>query len=493
MPNGPESAFPTSPGSIPTKTPEERALVEAFFRRGQGHVFRFFAELTDAERRQLLEQARGVDLDLLDRLVAEVLAPGAHASPARTPRLEPVEAIDASPREAAAARAEGDSLLRAGRVAAFVVAGGQGTRLGVDSPKGLFPVGPLSGKSLFQIHVEKTLHWSRRFSRPVPFVVMTSAATHAATVEFFERNRRFGLASGDLLFAEQASIPAVDKGGKLLLETPGRIFTNPNGHGGAFQAIERSGALRALEGRGIEHLFYFQVDNPLLPVLDPVFLGHHVAHRSEMSSKVVEKTAPDEKVGVVARIDGRVGVVEYSDLPEELARKRDASGRLEFRHGSIAVHAFSLAFVRRMADARAALPYHRAVKKIPHVGDDGRPVAPSEPNGIKFETFVFDALPHARNPVFVRVDRDDEFYPLKNATGENSPDAVRRAIVEQHASWLRAAGVDVPRDASGGSAAVEIGPLYAVDRVSLEARLAASPVEYRPNLRLDEPGPRSAG
>lgn len=486
---------PLTPESVPVRSADERALVDALFRRGQGHVFRFFPELSDAERRSLVDQIRALDLELLDRLIAEVAAP---APPSRTPRLAPVDAIEI-PRnrpgaagEIAAIRAEGEALLRAGRVAAFVVAGGQGTRLGLDTPKGLFPVGPVSGKSLFQIHAEKILHWSRRFSCPIPLVIMTSPATHGATVDFFERQRRFGLRSEDVLFATQAMIPAVDRNGKLLLEERHRIFTNPNGHGGSFQALASSGALRVLESRGIEQVSYFQVDNPLLPVVDPVFLGHHARHRSEMSSKVVEKTDPGEKVGVVASVDGRPGVVEYSDLPAELAARRDASGRLEFRHGSIAVHAFSLAFVRRMADGRSTLPFHRAEKKIPHVDSAGRRVTPESPNGIKFETFVFDALPFARNPIFVRVERDEEFYPLKNASGENSPETVRAAIVEQHASWLRAAGIDVPRDASGRSAPIEIGPLFAVDRESLAARLASSPIEFAPGLLLDDPRPRSA-
>lgn len=492
MPSDP----PLTPESVPSRSPDERALVDALFRRGQGHVFRFFAELGDAERRSFLDQLRAIDLDLLDRLIAEIAAPGA---PARAPRLAPVDAIEppsargGAAGDLAAIRAEGEGLLRAGRVAAFVVAGGQGTRLGLDTPKGLFPVGPVTGKSLFQIHAEKILHWSRRFSCPIPLVIMTSPATHGATVEFFERHRRFGLRAEDVLFAPQATIPAVDFQGKLLLEERHRIFTNPNGHGGSFHALAVSGALRVLENRGIEHLSYFQVDNPLLPVLDPVFLGHHVRHRSEMSSKVVEKTEPGEKVGVVASIDGRPGVVEYSDLPADLMTRRDALGRLEFRHGSIAVHAFSLAFVRRMAEGRASLPFHRAEKKIPHVGADGRRVTPAAPNGIKFETFVFDALPFARNPIFVRVERSEEFYPLKNASGENSPETVRLAIVEQHASWLRAAGIDVPRDAAGRSAPLEIGPLFAVDRESLASRLASSPVEFVPGIVLDEPRPRSGG
>ncbi len=476
--------------AVPTRNEEDRALVEAFFRAGQGHVFRFFGSLTDSSRRALLDQARTVDLELLSRLVAEIARPVERAP---LERVAPVPALESHPggrgsREAAEVRAEGEALLRAGRVAAFVVAGGQGTRLGVEAPKGTFEVGPISRKPLFRIHAEKVLYWSRKFGRPIPLVVMTSAATHAATVEFFDRHRRFGLRPEDVFFAQQAMVPAVDRQGKLLLEECDRIFTSPNGHGGSFRALDESGALRTLENRGIEHLFYFQVDNPLLPVLDPLFLGHHARHRSEMSSKVVEKTAPEEKVGVVASVEGRMTVIEYSELSPELARRRDASGRLEFRHGSIAVHAFTLPFVRRMAENSSLLPFHRAEKKIPHVGRDGVRVDPDAPNGVKFETFVFDALPLARNPVLVRVEREEEFYPLKNAEGENSPEAVRRAIVEQHASWLRAAGVDVPRDESGRSLAVEIGPLFAVDAESLAARLASSGVEYRPDLLLDESG-----
>ena len=322
--------------------------------------------------------------------------------------------------------------MRRGEVAALVVAGGQGTRLGFDKPKGLFPVGP-AGESLFQLIAGQVADLSRRYGRPLPLLVMTSPATDAETRAFFAASRDFGLAPGQVRFFEQGTMPAVDLAtGGLLLEAPGRLALSPNGHGGTLTALADSGLLTQLRADGVRHVFYFQVDNPLVRVADPAFVGRHIESGSEASSKVVAKTEPGERVGVLALVNGRCGIVEYSDLPRDLAERRTADGRLAFDAGNIAVHLFGVDFLERVTTGAGRLPYHRAKKKVPYFDPaTGETVTPAAENALKFERFVFDALPLAERWLVVRCRREDEFAPLKNATGADSPETVRAAVVKR--------------------------------------------------------------
>jgi UDP-N-acetylglucosamine/UDP-N-acetylgalactosamine diphosphorylase len=222
---------------------------------------------------------------------------------------------------------------------------------------------------------------------------------------------------------------------------------------------------------GVETIFTFQVDNPMLSVCRPGLLGHHAMAGAAMSSMVVRKLAPEEKMGVIARVGGRTGVVEYSDLPDELARRRDDEGELVFWAGSIAVHAIQVSFARRLTEGGLRLPFHRAVKRVPHVDDRGRPVDPPEPNAVKFETFLFDALPSADRTVTVEVERAEEFSPIKNAEGPDSPATARRDLNRRAARWLEAAGVAVPRGPDGEPVDIEIDPRVALDAQELAASL----------------------
>ena len=202
------------------------------------------------------------------------------------------------------------------------MAGGQGSRLGFEHPKGMYAIGPVTGKSLFQIHAEKVLALRHRYGRPVPLLVMTSHTNDAETRAFFQEHGNFGLPDDELIFFTQGTMPAVDLAtGKLLMESRGRLFTSPNGHGGTLTALADRGLLDQLGSRGIRHIFYFQVDNPLVKVADPVFLGHHLAARAEVSSKIVPKRGPDDKVGNLVLVDGRQAMIEYSDLPAEMANQ----------------------------------------------------------------------------------------------------------------------------------------------------------------------------
>jgi UDP-N-acetylglucosamine/UDP-N-acetylgalactosamine diphosphorylase len=442
-------------------------LPDRFRAAGQGGVFAFLDRLDPAQRAELLAQAAEIDLAEVARLhrtlVAEAGAGGTGLVGLEPAREVPLPAHGGDAAAWTRAEAAGREALRAGRVAAFTVAGGQGTRLGFDGPKGTFPVTPVRGATLFQVFAEKILAAGRRAGRPLHWFIMTSHQNHAATEAFFAGHHWFGLDRGRVHFLRQGRMPAVDFAGRILLESPGSIALSPDGHGGSLRALDRSGALDLMRAEGVDTISYFQVDNPLVRAVDPAFLGWHLLSGSEMSSKMVPKTDPAEKVGLFCRRDGRLGVAEYSDLPAETQREREADGRLRFRAANIALHVLDREFVRRMA-AEGGLPFHRADKKIPTVDAAGRSVTPDKPNGVKFELFVFDALPFARNPLLLETSRADDFSPVKNATGADSPQTARDDQLRQWARWLRAAGADLPVDATGRPAVtLEVSPLFADD------------------------------
>lgn len=436
-------------------------LLDRLREHGQEHVLVGWDRLPDDRRREFVATLSGIDFEELARLVASAREPSA----GRPERFEPLPVSGgvASPEE----RAVGEATLARGAVAVLMVAGGQGSRLGFDKPKGMYPVGPVSGASLFQIHAEKVVALSRRYGKPVPFLVMTSPATDAPTREFFEANGYFGIDPADIIFFRQGMMPTVcARTGRLLLEGPGRLYFSPNGHGGTLTALAEQGVLATLRERGIEHVFYFQVDNPLVKLCDPGFLGRHVATRSEASSKVVFKTRPEEKVGVFVTTRGRCALIEYSDLPAELARQRDADGALRFRAGNPAIHLFAREFLERIT-AEGGLPYHAARKAVPYFEPlTGEVIDPGqEPNALKFERFIFDALPRADRWLAVETRREEEFCPLKNASGPDSPETVRAGLGRLFATWLEEAGIPT------NGHPVEVSPLFALDADELKQKL----------------------
>ena len=447
-------------------------LVESFQRAGQAQVFAFLDQLGPDERRRLREEAGEIDLEEVARLTRTLLTKGAAAGV----NLEglapaPYEKRPEHGGDAAAwakAKEAGEAALRTGRVAAFTVAGGQGTRLGYDGPKGTFPVTPLKRKPLFQVFAEKIRAAGLRYGRPLHWFIMTSHANHDETEAFFAGHRFFGLERGRVHFFRQGRMPAVNFEGRIMLEGRGAIALSPDGHGGSLRALERSGSLDLMQEEGIDILSYFQVDNPLVRCIDPAFIGWHVRCQSEMSSKMVLKAYAEEKVGHFCERNGQMVVIEYSDLPMAMQRETDAEGRLRYVAGSIAVHLLDREFVRRMAAGGArALPFHRADKKIPTIDATGAEVKPAHANGVKFELFVFDALPFARNPVLIETLRADDFSPVKNAAGADSPQSSRDDQLRQFARWLRASGAELAVDATGRPAAtVEVSPLFSYDEDS---------------------------
>src|SRR4051812_36569044 len=326
---------------------DANTLREKLTATGQPQVLRFFDQLEEPRKEKLRKQLLALDLGEIDELAETHVR---HKAPVAIPqKIEPVQIYPRRPRAGqerlyADAADRGNALLREGKVAAFLVAGGQGTRLGYDGPKGEFPVTPIKNKPLFQVFAEQLQAWSRDSGKPVPWYIMTSEANDAATREFFAKNNSFGLDPANVFFFQQGMMPAFDLHGRMLLGEKDSLALSPDGHGGSLRALAKSGALADMRRRGIEHLSYFQVDNALVHTIDPLFLGLHDITGSEMSSKTIPKAGPLEKVGNFVVGDGVLQVIEYSDLPDDLAKQTTADGSLKFNAGSIAIHALRVSF-----------------------------------------------------------------------------------------------------------------------------------------------------
>lgn len=452
-------------------------LKKNFENAGQAHVFKYFDELDQNQKDALIAQLEQVDLAELDSLkkihLGEAKSEEMNFEKLQPAPYFPLPKDKASDPKWQEAKRVGEEALKAGKVAAFVVAGGQGTRLGFDAPKGLYPVTPVKQKSLFEVFASKILAAGRKYGVRIPWLVMTSHINDARTREFFAENNFFGLEKEDLIFFKQGLMPAVDYEGKIILENKSKIAMTPDGHGGCLRAMCRSGAIAELKKRGVECVSYFQVDNPLVNIIDPYFIGFHILGGSDMSSKMIPKAYPLEKVGHFCTMDGKLLVVEYSDLPKAYQEQLDENGKLRFIAGSVAIHVISRDFIERLGgdDSDTSLPFHRADKKIPYIAEDGTQVKPEKPNGIKFEMFVFDALPMAKSPVIIEGAREDEFSPVKNAEGLDSPLTCKNDQKKQFARWFARCGIELEK-AEGGEPKfdIEISPLFASNEEDFEKK-----------------------
>lgn len=454
--------------------------MDAFKKAGQGQVFQFFDELDSEAQAALVAQAETIDLEEVNALV-ETHVKGEHSEGLNLNGLEPAPYIalpenGGDPDQWAAAWDAGSAAIQAGRVATFTVAGGQGTRLGYDGPKGTYPVTPILEKTLFQVFAEKVARSGERFGVTIPWYILTSEINNEATISAFETADYFGLSKDSVHFIVQGLVPAVDGDGKILLAEKGKIAMTPDGHGGSLRALVRSGAVDAMKAEGVDIVSYFQVDNPIVQCVDPAFVGFHVLGQSELSSKMVPKAYPLEKVGHFCQQDGKALVVEYSDMPESMQEETNDDGGLRYNAGSVAIHIFDRDFIERAGGSGSGtkLPFHRANKKIPHVDASGQKIDPSEPNGVKFEMFVFDALPLAKNPVIIEAAREDDFSPVKNAKGVDSPQSSKEDQLRMFARWLQAAGETIETDSTGlPGIKLEISHRFAADEADFVARWTA--------------------
>ena len=470
-------------------------LEETLAGHGQDHVLRHWDSLNDADRETFAAQLNDIDFPLVEGLVEKWVK----NTPQPTP-FEKIEAVDAlsliDPKrpEDQEAYAHGEEVLRAGRVGVVTVAGGQGTRLGYDGPKGAYPIGPISETSIFQYHAEKIVNTQKRYGVTLPWYIMVSDANHAATKAFFEENNYFGLNADDVSFFQQRMMPCVDGDGKFILDSPGSIAQNPNGHGGTIPALVENGIVEDCKKRGVDTLSYVQVDNWAVKIADPYFIGYHDQQKSEFSSKIHRKREPRESVGVHCVCDGVCQVIEYSELdiyPQLLEQNPD--GSLVHYAGNPAIHLLDVGFVERVFDAFDQFPWHVAHKKVPYLGDNGETVTPDEPNAYKFETFIFDALQYAsRPPLYLEIISAGEYTPTKQFDGPNSVTAARQSMSDYWGGWIELAGGAVPRDGEGHvTVPIEISPAFALDVEEFVAKSDGKSYDCSAGLVIDASGATS--
>lgn len=473
---------------------------------GQSHILQFWLELCEEERDSFLQELSQLDLrglkDHCEGAARAARAARAAASPSASldQNVEPVpsEFIGSVTKsdKSLLAQWENEGLLQISenRVGVLLLAGGQGTRLGVQYPKGMYNVGLPSGKTLYQIQAERILKIQELSDRKhgsrctVPWYIMTSEFTLAPTEKFFKENNYFGLEPSNIIMFEQRMIPAVTFDGKVILQGKGKIAMAPDGNGGLYQALVDNKVLEDMKKRGVEYLHVYCVDNILVKMADPVFIGFCVSKGADCGAKVVEKAYPAEPVGVVCRVQGVCQVVEYSEIQPETAELRGPGGELVYSAGNICNHFFTRAFLQDVAEKfEGQLKQHVAIKKVPFVDACGNHVKPTKPNGVKMEKFVFDVFPFSRSFVVFEVVREDEFSPLKNADGAaaDSPTTARNSLLAQHCRWATAAGAmlldehgntlppttSVSAGGNNSSAQCEISPLVSYFGEGLEKLL----------------------
>lgn len=475
--------------------PNQDDLAKTLAEHGQEHVLRHLDSLNPEERAAFTKDLSEIDFDLVGRLVDTWVK----NTPAPVP-FEAITAVDALPlidenrAEDIAAYAEGEAVLKAGRVGVVTVAGGQGTRLGYDGPKGAYPIGPLTEKSIFQYHAEKIRNTQQRYGVTLPWYIMVSDANREATIAFFREHNYFGLNESDVQFFQQRMMPCVDEQGNLLLDCPGKLAQNPNGHGGTIPALVENGIVADCRKRGVDTLSYVQVDNWAVKIADPYFIGYHAQRASEFSSKIHRKRLPRESVGVHCVCDGVCHVIEYSELdiyPQLLETNPD--GSLVHYAGNPAIHLLDVDFVDRVNSKFDEFPWHVAHKKVPFLNDAGERIEPDAPNAYKFETFIFDALQYvSRPPLYLETISAGEYTPTKQFDGPNSVVAARQSMSDYWGDWLEAAGVAVPRDGEGHvSVHIEISPAYALTKDEFLAKAKGKNYDCAEGLAIDASGAAS--
>jgi UDP-N-acetylglucosamine/UDP-N-acetylgalactosamine diphosphorylase len=455
----------------------------------QKGVIRFYEELSSDQKQSLKTQIEQLNVSKIPEWVEKYVKNDGsvkipdHFGPASSYPPQPKTGELAE--KYAKAIEIGENLISKGKIAGFVVAGGQGTRLGFDGPKGNYPISPVKNKTLFQLFAENLLAASQKYGAAIPWYIMTSPLNHGETVEIFEAADYYGLGKENVFIFQQGTMPNFDFDGNILLAAKDQIAASPDGHGGSLKALYASGAIADMKRRGIEHISYWQVDNPLIYLIDPLFIGLHVMDKAEMSSKALVKAGPLEKVGNFCQVDGKITVIEYSDLPDEAAHRKNPDGSLAFELGSIGIHMIDVSFVEKLnKGGDFVLPFHRAVKKIPYIDAAGDLIQPESPNGVKLETFVFDALPLAEHSVILQTVREEEFAPVKNATGTDSAEVTRQMIINRAAAWLEKARVKVPRKDDGTpDCTLEIAAGFALAPEDLKAKLDQIP-EIKPGCEL---------
>ena len=467
------------------------ALKQRYNKAEQGHLLTFWDKLNATERDSLAQQLHALDVERVNRVYKKAVSSDSSAEGTTPQKIEPLpqdaldSTLDASADDIAKWRKTGLDAISRGQVAVLLMAGGQGTRLGSSAPKGCYDIGLPSRKSLFQLQAERITRLQKLAGGSdkaiIPWYVMTSGPTRPDTVAFFERHSFFGLNPENVIFFEQGTLPCLTMEGKILLDTTSHVAVAPDGNGGLYAALRTPLSagkpdhtiISDLASRNILYVHTYGVDNCLVRVADPVFLGTCITKQADCAAKVVRKTDPTESVGVVVRrgtsSPPRYEVVEYSEISSDDATRRDPNkpSELAFRAANIANHFYTTSFLKAEEQFEEQMAFHIARKKIPCVDlENGSSVKPTKPNGMKLELFVFDVFPFAQQFHVLEVARQDEFSPLKNApgTGSDDPETSKRDLIAQHRRWLQEAGATV-----GDGVEIEISPLVSYAGEGLES------------------------
>lgn len=390
---------------------------------GQEHVLKYYEELSEQEKQALLAQIEATDMSILDacRHKEDLVRKGV-ITPLAAMQLDEIEAG----REAF--EAAGVEALRAGKIGAVLLAGGMGTRLGSDDPKGMYDIGLTRKLYIFECLMNNLMEVIRRTDTWIHLFIMTSDKNHRSTTFFLKEHDYFGYPEEYIHFFQQEMSAATDYEGRIYLEEKGKLSTSPNGNGGWFVSLKNAGLLEVIHEIGIEWLNIFAVDNVLQRIADPCFIGATIMKDCAAGAKVVRKNAPDERVGVICLEDGKPSIVEYYELTEELMNARDENGAPAYYFGVILNYLFRVADLEKMA---GDLPLHVVEKKIPCLDEEGNPVKPEEPNGYKYENLVLDMIHQLDSCLPFEVDREKEFAPIKNQTGVDSVESAR-ALLEKN-------------------------------------------------------------
>ncbi|KAM9970453.1 hypothetical protein ACTFIW_008401 [Dictyostelium discoideum] len=470
--------------------------------QGQGHVFNWFDKLSNEEKLNFENDIRKINVKEVNKDYKNVLLDKDEQKIMKYEHFENVMTLNKIKEQDKKKWEDiGYELISKGEVAVLLLAGGQATRLGTTFPKGFYDVGLPSKKSLFQLQAERIYRLqqlvSERYngsydqdSKPIQWYIMTSEATHSETIKFFENKNYFGLKKSAFFFFSQAMIPCITpEDGKIISESGSKLSLSPNGNGGLFKALSTSGAIDDMRKKGIKYVTQYCVDNILINMADPVFVGYMHDQSADCGAKVVSKSDPKEPVGVMAlNGDGKPFVLEYSEIDEQSKFKKDQNGQLVFNYAHICINGFSFDFLDRIAKNHLDhLKYHVAFKKIPSAHPiTGERQSPSSPNGWKLEKFIFDVFPFSKKMVCLEIERSKEFSPLKNCGGMNLPDSPEtclRDISNLHKNFIENSGGKID---SSNSTICEVSPLVSLNGENLKNfvndKTFILPIEINQNL-----------
>jgi len=480
---------------------EKQELESLLKQYGQEHLVQFWDELSMEQREQLFTEINGINFEqvrcnfnkvrsemgTVQKQVDTMIKPIPSEAKGSLENIEQIENYEA----------EGLRSIARNEVAVLLLASGQGTRLGVSYPKGMYSVGLLSNKSLYQIQAERLLKIKKladeKFSTEVaksgqtsiPWYIMASEQTQ----KYFETNNYFGLDKKNVNFFEQYQLPCLTNDGKIILDQKYKISKAPDGNGGLYRALYQKGILDDMKTKGVKYVHIYCVDNILVKMADPVFIGFCLSKNADCAAKVVKKVEPEEKVGVICKVEDQYQVVEYSEISEQTRNMRDTNGELTYNAGNICNHFMTVEFLSGIFQREKQMPYHVAEKKIPFIDESGQRILPKSNNGIKLEKFVFDVFSFSERFAIWEVPRDQEFSPLKNSdeAKKDCPSTCRADLYAQHYTWLKNAGAmfDHKMD-QVGKVLFEVSPLVSYNGEGLREHVAGKLLRSPLIIEMDQ-------